>query len=120
VEVAVSPDGKTLASGSAGGRGRGEIVLWDIASGKKLRSLTGHDDFFFTLAFAPDGKTLATGMGNTIQLWDVGTGERLRVSREDYGACSLAFAPDGKTLISTSQNAALQLWDVATLKLIRR
>jgi WD40 repeat protein len=120
VSVAISPDGKTLASGSAGGRGLGEIFLWEVSTGKHLRSLTGHGDFFFTLAFAPDGKTLATGMGNTVQTWDVGTGKQVLVSKEDYGACSIAFAPDGKTLVSASQNPTIQLWDVATLKLIRR
>jgi WD40 repeat protein len=57
--VALTPDGKTLASAGE----KGEVVVWDAASGKKLR------DWRFPgrvecLAFASDGQHLATGNGN--------------------------------------------------------
>lgn len=50
-----SPDGKTLASLAYDGT----IGLWDVATGKLLRAMKGHDRTR-TLAFAPDGKTLAS------------------------------------------------------------
>jgi WD40 repeat protein len=57
--VALTPDGKTLASAGEGG----EVIVWDATSGKKLR------DWRFPgrvkcLAFASDGQHLATGNGN--------------------------------------------------------
>ena len=71
--VAVSPDGKTLASGSFDK----SIKLWDVASGKNTATLKGHDKIvnnvaFSSVAFSPDGKTLASGSADeTIKLWDL-------------------------------------------------
>jgi WD40 repeat protein len=65
--VAYSPDGKTLASGDAGGR----IKLWDVATGNERASLK-HPSQVNSVAFSPDGKTLASGStDSTIKLWDL-------------------------------------------------
>ncbi len=69
--VVFSPNGKVLASGSADNR----VRLWDVATGRQLRVLTGHRDRVTSLAFSPDGKTLASGSRDeTVKLWDVATG----------------------------------------------
>jgi WD40 repeat protein len=69
--VAFSPDGKTLASGSADHT----IKLWEVATGKEQATLKGHTRVVTSVAFSPDGKTLASGSTDkTIKLWDVTTG----------------------------------------------
>jgi WD40 repeat protein len=68
MSVAFSPDGTTLASGSADHT----VRLWDTATGRQIGvPLTGHTDMVFAVAFSPDGKTLASGsVDHTVRLWD--------------------------------------------------
>ena len=77
--VAFSPDGRLLAFGSCGGHRfgdcvRGDITLWDVASGREVRTLTlkGHTSDVNSVAFSPDGKLLASvSSDGTIKLWNV-------------------------------------------------
>jgi RNA polymerase sigma factor (sigma-70 family) len=113
--VAVSPQGKYVASGSFGG----DLWLWEAATGKAVRQLKGHVATIDALAFSPDGKYLVSGGENndsTIRLWDVETGEHLRKLKDGYGGVgsSLVFSPDGKTIAS-----GVRFWDVASGAKIR-
>src|SRR5215475_469280 len=53
--VVFSPDGRMIASGSS----EHKVKLWDVKSGKVIRSHDGQS--FNAVAFSPDGKTLAAG-----------------------------------------------------------
>ena len=86
IAIALSPDGRTLASG-----GFDPLTLWDVGSGRKVRTLAGGDKVVEALTFSPDGRTLA-GAG---RLWDVTSGRELRTLNGYEGG---AFSPDGRTL----------------------
>jgi WD40 repeat protein len=55
--VSFSPDGKTLVSGSYDNT----IKLWNVETGKEIRTLKGHDNSVNSVNFSPDGKTLVSG-----------------------------------------------------------
>ena len=59
--VAVTADGKMLASGSYDTT----IKLWDLATGKETFPLRGHTAAVYSVAFAPDSKTLPRGVMTT-------------------------------------------------------
>jgi len=126
--VSFSPDGKVLASGGEDNT----VKLWDVASGKLIRSINAHIDAVNTVAFSPDGKILASGSGGefglkeaSIKLWDVYNGKFLNelgttiLDRHTSRITSVAFSSDGKYLVSASIDKSIRLWDVSTGKILK-
>jgi WD40 repeat protein len=116
-QIAVSPDGRKLASVAD------DMVcrLWDAATGALLRELRGHAErtpqhfvsMLYTCAFSADGRRLATGdrVGHVV-IWDVASGQQLssveaptlytwdgvQRIRSIGGVRAVAFSPDGAHL----------------------
>ena len=111
--VAYSSDGKTLASS---GSSDGTIQLWDVKSGKHIKTLKGHTEMVRTLAFSSDGKTLVSGSDDdTLRTWDTNTGRMLRqLSGHSNDVKSVVFSRDGKIIASGSKDASVRLWDAET------
>jgi hypothetical protein len=115
--VALSADGKTVASGSDDHT----VKIWDIATGKELRTLSGHIAAVYSVALSADGKTVASGGDdNTVKIWDVATGKELRtLSGHSDTVWSVALSVDGKTVASGSEDNTVKIWDIATGKELR-
>jgi RNA polymerase sigma factor (sigma-70 family) len=123
--VAVSPDGRLVASG-----GYDQVIqLWDMATGKPIRTLSyPPQDHIFAVAFSPDGQTLASSSTGTrdpsIRLWDVATGKEIRKllaprANDADGPYHMAFSADGKVLIAGDRDGFIRHFEVATGKTLR-
>jgi RNA polymerase sigma factor (sigma-70 family) len=135
--VAVSPDGKFLAS--AGNR-ESHIFLWKVEDGKEVRRWKAHQGGVTSLAFAADGKNLASaGMAQrewppakpdeasddyAVAVWEIETGlVRHTFARNASVAWAVALSPDGKILAVSSfdkmKGRSVILWDPETGKQLR-
>jgi WD40 repeat protein/tetratricopeptide (TPR) repeat protein len=104
--VAVSPDGRWLATGS---HVRGAQV-WSVADGTKVAELPTESST--AVAFSPDGEWLMAAGG---RLWEVGTWREAR--RIDGGD---AFSPDGRIVAAVDPGRVIRLVEVATGRTLAR
>ena len=128
--MAFSADGKALAScgeATAGPMPRGEVRVWDPATGKEAATLRGYPGAVRCLAVSPDGKIIAGAggdrhepkAGRQVKLWDAAAHKELEaLSGHEQGVLTLAFSPDGKVLASASLDGAVKLWEAPGGKLL--
>ncbi len=109
--LAVSPDGKLLATGAYDQK----IRLWDTATGKEVALLKGHNGAVNGLSFRPDGKVLSSASADrTVKLWSIPTGQRLdTLSQPTKEQTSVVFSADGKQLFAAGSDNRIRLWHIS-------
>jgi len=119
--VALSADGCWALSGSGyfllhrpGINSDNTLRLWELSSGKCLRTFVGHTDSVTSVALSVDGRWALSGSeDNTLRLWDVSSGECLRtLMGHTSGVNSVAMSVDGHWALSGSYQKNLRCWDV--------
>jgi WD40 repeat protein/serine/threonine protein kinase len=112
IAVAVSPDGRRIATGSDDSTAK----IWDAANGRELLTLKGHRDWIRWVAFSPDGRRIVTASHDqTARVWDAVTGRELFTLKghSDVVAAAL-FSPDGLRIVTGSWDKTAKVWDADT------
>jgi WD40 repeat protein len=111
--VTFSPDGETLAFGGS----LKKVHLFDVKSGKLLRSFGTHLDRVWAVAWSNDGKLLCSGgrADLTLRAWDPLKGEELKPFVGHRGGITrICFFHDGKRVIMSggSWDPTIRVWSI--------
>lgn len=116
--IAFSPDDKLLAMGSDG-RDK-NLSIWDVAKGKEVRSLAGHQSDIEGVAFSARGLLASASSDQTIRLWRVSDGETLGLLKgHEERVTGVVFLGNGELVASCSVDKTIRIWQVEGHRLIR-
>ena len=77
----------------------------------ELQTLTGHEDWVYSVAFSPDGRRIVSASSdNILRLWDVNTGKLVQTIETPAAPSAVAFHPDGKHVVTGNGNTTVVLW----------
>ncbi len=117
--LAVTPDGRWLASGDSG---EGAIKLWKLPEWAHYKTFSGvHPHGVMGLAVSPDSRSVASaGYDNNIRIWSVPEGALVRTLSGHTGySRGVAFAPDGRLLASGGFDKTVRLWSLPEGTLVK-
>jgi WD40 repeat protein len=118
--MALSPDGKTLASAGQGDA----ITIWETSTSKRIRTLSGKTSSIAhgnSLAFSSDGQWLVSGgYEGSVGIWDINKEkEQVLPKIHTERVNSVAVSPDGKWIASGSADKRIILWDAKSGRPLR-
>ncbi len=122
VTLAISPDSNYVATGSKDKSAK----LWEVGTGREVRSFLGHEATVTSLEFTSDGKFLITGSNDkSIRIWDVVTGKEIYTITTSDIVTDLAIDPHLKFFVvagygNSGYGDSVTVYDLMSKKQIKK
>ncbi|MBD1861761.1 MULTISPECIES: serine/threonine-protein kinase [Trichocoleus] len=117
LSVAISPDGQVLASGS--GVDDMLVKIWELSTGKPIRSLFGHTSGVQFVTISSDGQTLVSASSDkVIKVWDLVTKHLRHTITEDSNWFWSVTTNSSAEILAVGHENGANLWDLTAGKLL--
>jgi len=113
--IAVTPDGKTVVSGSQDQT----LKVWDLETGQCRATFKGHTKQVPGVAITPDGKTVvSSSWDKTLKVWSLETANCMATLDEvGGGTWGVAISRDGRRFVCVAPENEVGVWDLETKQL---
>ena len=106
--LAFSPDNRFLASGG----NNHSVILWELSSGQIAQIFELDQQEVRSLSFSSDSRQLLVASGESAQIWDVASGQRLSNMKHDHRVEHVRFNPDGTQVIMGCSDHVIYRWHI--------
>jgi len=114
--IAVSPDGKLIASGASN---PGAVQIWDSRSHEPVGNAGKHESRITSVCFSPDSSWLVSGSKDkTVRMWDCRTGQAIGSPFLGHTSYVTSVCTDGQRIVSGSKDKTIRIWSCDTRQLI--
>jgi WD40 repeat protein/Flp pilus assembly protein TadD len=98
----------------------GTLVLWEVATGNRLRTFGGNANRLGAVCLSADSGFALSYSDSMLKLWEVATGRCLRTFKGHAELVdALCFSADNRFVLSGSYDNTLKLWEVTTGRCLR-
>ena len=113
-----SPDGAWLLAGGGIGADSGKVVVFEVATGRRLFEIGNESDVVLAFDVNADRSLIAMGgPGRVVNIYRTAGGELVSTLRKHTDwILSMSFSPDGLLLASGDRFGAVQVWEAQTGK----
>ena len=120
--VALAADGRTAAAAVSVGSVRSKtehlIVVWELATRRRVFELAGHTKRVLAMGFTHDGRFLISGSADkTVRIWEVATGKEVhQFGGHRKPVSAIAISRDGTRVASGSLDRTALIWNLSAVR----
>ena len=112
-DLKFSRDGSLLVGAGGKNGDYGTVAIWDVKSGRRIKSIEHGYDAIMAVDISPDLTLLAMGGSDKkLHIYNLSDGDKLALKGHSSWLSTVNFSPDGKWLATGDQNGQILIWDI--------